>query len=178
MSWFGDDEDGREWPKVGGLQAIVFCVFAVLFWIYIITDKDGYLGFLDNFNLLIHEGGHMVFMPFGDTMQFLGGSLFQCIVPFAFAVSFWRSRQPAGFAFSGILLGENFLYVAHYIADAQDMSLPLVGSGEHDWNTLLAGTRLLAHCRLLGGMVYMLGWVIMLASTAWYFALYYRNSES
>jgi len=36
---------------------------------------------LDDINLAIHETGHLVFSPIGDQMGFLGGSLFQVIVP-------------------------------------------------------------------------------------------------
>ena len=32
--------------------------------------------FLDNVDLPIHETGHLVFSPFGEFMQFAGGTLF------------------------------------------------------------------------------------------------------
>ena len=135
------------------------------------------LGFLDTFNLLVHEAGHIVFMPFGNTLHFMGGSLLQCLMPLAFCVSFWRTRQPAGFTVSGIWLGENFLYVAGYVADAREMALPLLGDGLHDWNTLLSGTFLLRHCRALGGMLTLLGWIFIIAAAAWYGLLYRRGRE-
>ena len=46
--------------------------------------------FVQNVNLAIHEAGHIVFLPFGEFMHFLGGSLFQLLVPLAFAAYFWR----------------------------------------------------------------------------------------
>ena len=169
------DENG--WPRPNGFQATIFMLCVSAFLIYALTDKDGYLGILDTFNLLVHEAGHVVFMPFGHTLHFLGGSLLQCLMPIAFCFSFWRTRQPAGFAVSGIWLGENFLNVARYVADAKEMALPLLGGGLHDWNTLLAGTFLLRHCRALGGALTFLGWVIMLASAAWYGRLFWRGCE-
>lgn len=171
MDWDEAPED-REWPKIGVARAAAFAICAVAFWIYILTHESGYVRLLDDFNLVIHEGGHFIFSPFGKTAHFLGGTLLQCLLPAAFGVVFWRSRQPAGFAFSGVWLGENFLNVARYIADAQDMALPLVGGGMHDWNTLLSGTFLLRHCRLLGGITALAGWCVMLAAAAWYESLF------
>jgi len=133
---------------------------------------------LDSFNLLVHEAGHIVFSPFGHTLYFMGGSLLQCIMPAAFCFSFWRTRQSAGVAVSGIWLGENFLNVARYIADAQAMALPLLGGGLHDWNTLLRGTFLLRHCHVLGGALTLLGWIVMIMFAVWYCRLYWRGRVS
>ena len=178
---YGYDEntsDEKGWPSPNGLQAVIFTVCVLAFWAYALADEDGYLGILDSFNLLVHEAGHVVFSPFGHTVYFMGGSLLQCIMPAAFCFSFWRTRQPAGVAVSGIWLGENFLYVARYIADAQVMALPLLGDGLHDWNTLLRGTFLLRHCRKLGSVLTLLGWAVMIASAVWYGRLYWRGRDS
>ena len=175
-----DDEniyDENGWPRPGGFQAVAFGVCVAVFWIWILTDKDGYLGILDTFNLLVHEAGHIVFRPFGHTLHYMGGSLLQCLMPFAFCVSFWRTRQPAGVAVSGIWFGENFLNVARYVSDAKAMALPLLGNGDHDWNTLLSGTFLLRYCRVFGGALAIFGWIVMLASAAWYVRLFWRGSE-
>ena len=162
------EREQKEWPEPNRFHAAVFCVCVLFFWFYVLNDEDGYLGILDNFNLLIHEAGHLIFLPFGHTLHFLGGSLLQCLIPAAFVISFWRTRQPAGVAFSGLWLGQNFLNVARYISDARDMALPLLGDGLHDWNTLLAGTFLLRRCRGLGSFVALTGWTVMLAFAVWY----------
>jgi hypothetical protein len=167
----------KGWPRPNGLQAAIFAVFVLAFWAYALTDDDGFLGFLDTFNLLIHEAGHVVFMPFGHTLYFMGGSLLQCIIPAAFCFSFWRTCQPVGVAVSGIWFGENLLNVARYVADAQQMALPLLGNGLHDWNTLLSGTFLLRHCRMLGGALTLLGWLMMFAPATWYIWLYWHNNN-
>ena len=169
------DENG--WPRPSGFQAAIFMICTLAFGVYVLTNKDGYLGILDTFNLLVHEAGHIIFMPFGHTLYFMGGSLLQCLMPAAFCVSFWRTRQPAGFAVSGIWLGENFLNVARYVADAKKMALPLLGNGLHDWNMLLEGTFLLRHCRVLGGALALIGWITMIVSVAWYGRLYWRGYE-
>ena len=167
----------EEMPRPNMIQAAVFAACVGAFWIYALSSKDGYLGIIDGFNLLMHEGGHVIFMPFGHTMHFLGGTLFQLIMPAALCFSFWRTNQPAGFAVSGLLFGENFLNIAHYVSDALEMELPLVGGGMHDWNTLLRGTPLLRHCHLLGKMLYFFGWIVMICFAAWYVLLYFRGRE-
>ena len=169
------DENG--WPRPSSPHAVIFTACVAAFFVYALTDKDGYLGILDTFNLLVHEAGHIVFMPFGHMLYFMGGSLLQCLMPAAFCFSFRRTRQPAGFAVSGIWLGQNFLNVARYVADAQKMALPLLGSGLHDWNTLLEGTFLLRRCQTLGGILTLLGWITMIAFAAWYAQLYWRGCE-
>jgi hypothetical protein len=48
---------------------------------------------MDSVDLPIHETGHLVFSPFGEVMQFLGGTLFQIIVPTVFVGYFVKSRD-------------------------------------------------------------------------------------
>src|SRR4051812_7822038 len=48
---------------------------------------------LDNIDLAIHEAGHIVFIPFGEFMTVLGGSLFQILVPALFVGYFARQRD-------------------------------------------------------------------------------------
>ena len=50
---------------------------------------------MDSVDLPIHETGHLVFAPFGEFLQFLGGTLFQLIMPTAFVVYFARRRDRA-----------------------------------------------------------------------------------
>ncbi|MCL1874976.1 MAG: hypothetical protein FWF87_01800 [Synergistaceae bacterium] len=150
--------------------------------IYLINNETGYAGILDNFNLIIHEAGHVIFAFLGRTMHLLGGTLLECIVPIAFLISFWRTKQPMGVAFSGIWLGENFIYISYYILDAVPMKLPLLGGARsiHDWNAILGDMGLLHHYKFIGGTVLALGWLIMISSAIWYFLkwfLYYGQEE-
>ena len=48
---------------------------------------------LDNIDLPVHETGHLVFSPFGDFMQFAGGTLFQLIMPAIFVGYFLRRKE-------------------------------------------------------------------------------------
>jgi len=92
---------------------------------------------MDSVDLPIHETGHLVFLPFGEVMQFLGGSLFQIIVPAVFT-GYFVKRGDKHAAFTCLWwVAQNFWNVSVYIGDARSELLPLVGGGEHDWAFLL-----------------------------------------
>lgn len=57
-------------------------VFALYFGQYVLEPSTYLL--TDYVNLAIHEGGHLLFRPFGDLLYFLGGSLTQVLLPLAF----------------------------------------------------------------------------------------------
>lgn len=89
--------------------------------------------FLHNVNLPIHETGHLIFMPFGQFMHFLGGTLAQLLMPLAIALTFMIKKQDAfGCAVCTWWFGQNFLDIAPHINDARSQALPLVGGGVHD----------------------------------------------
>jgi hypothetical protein len=93
---------------------------------------------MDVVNLFIHEAGHMFFGLFGFTISALGGSLMQCLLPFALTVVTLRER-PRQVPYPLFWLGENLVNVAVYIADAQYRNLRLLREGlTHDWHWLLA----------------------------------------
>lgn len=172
---FGKSErypDG--WPVPRTSHTVIFCAAVLLFWVYLATDADGFAGVLDYVNLLIHEAGHLVFLPFGRTMHFWGGTLLQCIFPALCFFSFWKTKQPAGAAFSGIWFGQNLLNVARYMADAEEMALPLLGGGIHDWNTIFGDLGLLKYSRIIAGLVWTAGWLTMIAAAAWYVGRWLR----
>lgn len=106
-----------------------------------------YWDLLDDLNLAVHEAGHLVFQPLGDHAMTIGGSLFQVLVPLAFAGYFLARRQR--FAASVVMawVAINLLNVAHYIGDARAQELPLLGGENaiHDWWYLLTEWDLLAH---------------------------------
>ncbi|MCL1940801.1 MAG: hypothetical protein FWG09_02580 [Synergistaceae bacterium] len=166
-----DERENKTWPAPNIVSVAIFELCAIIFFIYVARNKTGYVRILDDFNLIIHEAGHVVFNFLGHTMHLWGGTLLECIVPAAFLVSFWRTKQPVGAAFSGIWLGENFIYISHYISDAMPMQLPLLGGDNsiHDWNAILGGLGILHRYKIIGGTVFVLGWLIMISSALWYF---------
>jgi len=156
-----------EWKPVSRPAAVVAVVFYALFLLYAALDRSGFL-FLDYANLAIHEAGHPLFGIFGETPMILGGTLAELLAPLACAVCFFLRREPAGVAFSSFWFFENFLYVGTYMADARSLSLPLVGSGDHDWEILFTRWNLLVHDRQVGHTFYALGWAGMLVTVAWF----------
>src|SRR3954469_3770988 len=86
---------------------------------------------LDSVDLPIHETGHLVFAPFGEFMQFLGGTLFQLIIPATFVVYFWRRRDRHAASVATWRVAQSLWNISIYVADARAEALPLVGGGEH-----------------------------------------------
>jgi hypothetical protein len=102
--------------------------------------------FLDGVNLLFHEGGHMVFLPFGTTLHMLGGTIGQLFFPAACVFHFWRQERRFEAWICGIWLAESTMYMAEYLGDAKAMALPLVGGDTHDWHWILGRLGLVDWC--------------------------------
>ena len=139
--------------------------------------------FIDYVNLPFHEAGHIFFSPFGSTLHILGGTLGELLVPALLCAYFLvRDRRPPGAAFCFWWFGENFVYIARYMADARNLTLPLVGGGDHDWNELFYRFGLLSEPSVarVSSLTHALGVVLMFAGLAWlaYFALPERTRAS
>jgi hypothetical protein len=168
VEWSGAGED---WRPVSRWAVLAWLVFYVLFLIYILSMHGGFL-FIDSANLVVHEGGHLLFGWFGPTLGLWGGTILQWLVPLMLAAYFFRERQPAAFVFCMFFFFENWLYTATYMADARAMALPLVTTGdsdyvEHDRNTIFSSLGLLPYDTRIAAIVRVMGWCGMLASTAW-----------
>ncbi len=168
VEWFGARED---WRPISRGAVLAWLVFYVLFLIYAFNMHGGFL-FIDSANLVVHEGGHMLFGWFGPTLGLWGGTILQWLVPLMLAAYFFRERQPAAFVFCMFFFFENWLYTATYMADARAMALPLVTTGdpehvEHDWNTIFASLGLLPYDTIIAAIIRLMGWCGMLASVMW-----------
>lgn len=119
---------------------------------------------LDSLDLAIHETGHLVFAPFGEFFQILGGTLFQLMVPVTFSLYFWKRKDRFSAAVVLFWVAQNFWNIARYIADARAQELPLVGGGEHDWAYLLGTLGWLRHDETLSTSVTAVGFLIFVAS--------------
>jgi len=167
----------EEWKPVSRLAGIAWLISYTLFLLYAFANRPGFL-FIDFVNLIIHEGGHFFFSWFGYTITILGGTLGELLVPLFCALYFFFHRETTGFAFSAFWFFENFLYIGTYMADARAQALPLVGSGDHDWDILFGQWGLLAQDEKIGGTTRILGWLGMLAVTAWLaYRINWRESE-
>jgi hypothetical protein len=112
-------------------------VFLALYAVWCLRTPDDF-HLLDAVDLPIHETGHLVFAWGGEFLHTLGGTLFQLMIPFAFAIYFWRRSDRHAASVALWWVAQNCWNIARYVADARAQELPLVGGGEHDWAYLLA----------------------------------------
>jgi hypothetical protein len=121
--------------------------------------------FVQNVNLAIHETGHFVFLPFGEFLHFLGGSLFQLLVPLAFVAYFLRRGDQHAATVALWWEATNWWYVAVYIDDAQKIALDYVGGGEHDWAYLLGELGKVHASAEIAARVHGVGTLLLAAAT-------------
>lgn len=128
-----------------------------------------------NVDLIFHEAGHMIFMPFGRTMSILGGSLFQILLPLILVFAFLIKNKD-GFGASLCLwwAGQSTMDIAPYIADARALRLPLLGGGtgadtpgRHDWQNLLRQWGQLENDIQIASTVDIIGSGVLLIALAW-----------
>lgn len=162
-------------------QAAVLAVM-VVWGVRLIADKvitaEIMYSFWHKVDLPIHEFGHILFSPFSEWMMYLGGSLFQCLLPALIGVAFiWMQRNPFGAAFCLWWTGENVLDVAPYIRDAKLMAMPLTGEwnedvaeahvARHDWHNILEPYGLVNSAEKLGSAAHFIGAAIMVLAWIW-----------
>jgi hypothetical protein len=157
----------EDWEPVSKPARYAWLGFYALYFLYALSRGGNQL-FMDLVSLPIHEGGHLLFGWFGQTVGIAGGTLLQLGVPLALAVYFVFQRQILGAAFAAFFFFENFLNVGTYMADARAHALPLVTVGDpnnviHDWTYLFSKLGVLSHDTAIGGTVRFLGWLGMLA---------------
>lgn len=119
--------------------------------VYFVYNHGNYI-FIDTADLVIHEAGHFFFMFFGKYIYTLGGTLMQIILPSIIAWYFFRNSYRTGVQFSLLWLGQNFINISVYAADAQARKLPLLGGNKvyHDWHYLLGEINLLQYDYAVG----------------------------
>lgn len=119
---------------------------------------------MDSVDLPIHETGHLVFAPFGELVQVMGGSLFQLIVPCVFAGYFLRRKDRHGASCVLWWVAQNCWNISVYVRDARTQELPLVGGGEHDWAYLLGRFGWLPHDQGIGRGIWWAGVLLYLVA--------------
>lgn len=126
-------------------------LFPIMVWL--LVNNGNFIPLLDHFTLLIHEGGHGIFRIFGSFIYTLGGSLMQILIGLLFIYYFYSNKKKLGVQISLVYLGENFLNISKYAADAQAQRLPLLGGNKvyHDWNFLLNKMNILEYDQTVGG---------------------------
>ena len=159
----------KTWPGV------VLALFTLYFFTKALAPFEPSL--ISAFNLLMHEAGHWIFALFGQFVGILGGSLLQVLVPLVFAFGFYVQniregssiQTSLGMAFCLMWAGHNVTEVAHYVADAEKMILPLIGGNGaiHDWNWLLTATGLLEYTSIIANALRALGFMVLIGGFGW-----------
>lgn len=145
--------------------------------------RSGEIGgsFMHNILLPIHEAGHVLFMPFGQWLTILGGSLFQMALPGGIAIAFiWINRDNFGAAIGLWWTSISLIDLAPYIYDALRPQLILLGGsvgedGPHDWIYLLDSLGQRPNAQHWGAMAHTLGGLVMLAALSWASAVLWRQ---
>jgi hypothetical protein len=168
---FALEKFSEDWRPTSRYSVAGWTIFYAGFLIYAFSKHGDFL-FIDLANLVVHEGGHLLFGWFGPTLGLWGGTLLQWLVPLLLAAYFFYQRQTTSFAFCSFFFFENWLYTATYMADARAMVLPLVTAGdsdfvEHDWHTIFSGLGVLQYDTKIAAVVSLLGWCGMLGTVVW-----------
>jgi len=167
------------WGRVALLA--IFVVWGFSFILHGVDWTHIGASFLHNVNLPFHEFGHVLFSPFGRFMMFLGGSLFQIMMPLIALFSF--SLQMRDNFAAAIMLwwtGQNFIDVAPYIADAKYRAIPLIrGMSEeaHDWGNLLTMLNRVESAHAYADISFTIGALIMLLSFYWAGWILYQQKK-
>jgi hypothetical protein len=119
--------------------------------VYLVLNR-GHYTWIDNADLVIHEAGHIFFMFFGSFIHSAGGTLMQIILPLLIAWYFFRNSYRLGVQISLLWLGQNFINISVYAADARARVLPLLGGNKagHDWHYMLGELNILEYDQTVG----------------------------
>ena len=129
------------------IPSIIILPLAII-WIV----NRGEYGLLDNIDLVIHEAGHFFFSFFGKFIYTLGGTLMQVILPSVIVFFFFRNNYRTGVQFGLLWLGQNFINISIYAADARARKIPLLGGNKvyHDWHYILGELGILEYDQIVG----------------------------
>ncbi|MBV9144614.1 MAG: hypothetical protein JO065_01770, partial [Acidobacteria bacterium] len=87
-----------EWRPVSRSEFYGWLAFYALLLLFLVRHF-GQMTLLDNVHLPIHEGGHLLFSYFGQTLQLWGGTILQLLVPALLAWYFAVQAQLPGTVF-------------------------------------------------------------------------------
>ena len=154
---------------------VAFVVWGLYFISLDMRSNDIGSSFMHRVNLVFHEAGHVVFMPFGHFMMVLGGTLGQLLMPVvAGGALLIKNRDAFGASLALWWLGQSLMDVAPYINDARALQLTLLGGGTgrdrpgmHDWENILLDLGLIEHERAIALAVERLGEGLLLVGLVW-----------
>jgi hypothetical protein len=150
---------GKEWDGIPSAHYILFGAGFAGFLALLFVSEPGFIFIIDHANLLFHEAGHPLVGLFSRRLEPYGGTIGQLTFPALLAISGWRRGNLLALTGGVIWFFENFLNIARYMADARTLRLPLVGGGDHDWNTILAGWDILMYDTRIANVLRAIGWI-------------------
>lgn len=109
--------------------------------------------------LYMHEGGHFISRPFGETLMIFGGSFWQVMLPFLLFVFALRERSKIA-PFPLLYTGLSVMDVSYYARDAMFRIQPLIGGAHknmHDWFRLAIRWELQDDIETIADILYYLG---------------------
>src|SRR5437879_8433335 len=86
----------QDWRPVSRYAVVAWLGFYAGFLVYAFSKHGGFL-FIDLANLVVHEGGHLLFGWFGSTLGLWGGTILQWLVPLLLAANFFTQRETTPF---------------------------------------------------------------------------------
>ena len=169
------------WGRVAVLALMVLWGWKLAGYDY----RDGAIAnsFMHNILLPIHEAGHIIFMPFGEFMTTLGGSLFQILLPLIVGGTLLvQNRDPVGGALGLWWAGISIIDLAPYIYDAAAPELMLItgttgADGPHDWIYLLQTVNRITYAHAWGRNAHTLGIIIAILAVAWAAVMLWRQKQ-
>lgn len=164
------------------ILCLVLLIYSFKFMFTPMENSYAVMPFMHLVNLPFHEAGHVIFMPFGRFIMFLGGTLGQLIMPFVCMCALLvTTRNTFGASASLWWLGENFTDIAPYINDARALRLILIGGvtgrevDGHDWENILGTLGWLQYDHVIAIISYTIGIVLMIVSLIWGGYILYRQ---
>lgn len=161
------------WGRVATFA--VFLVWGIHFMSLDLRTNDIGASFMHRINLVFHEAGHIVFMPFGNFMATLGGTLGQLLMPaIVGAALLIRNRDAFGASLGLWWFAQSVMDCAPYIDDARALQLTLLGGftgrdkpGAHDWENILLDLGLIEYDHVIARAVDRFGEALMLLAFVW-----------
>jgi hypothetical protein len=114
--------------------------------VYFVAYRGTFI-FIDNIDMVIHEGGQVFFSYFGKFVYTYGATLMQIFIPALLVWYFFATNYRLGVQFSLLWLGQNFINISVYAADVRTQKLHLIGGENmyHEWNFMLSKLGLLQY---------------------------------
>ena len=158
--------------RIAGLVAMALATLYLLARYDLESGKGG-LWLVHAFITPFHEVGHLVFMPFGELMMNLGGTIGQHAVCIGIGALFlYRNRDPFAAALMLWVLGYSLLAMATYMYDAWNPQVTLLtgrtgDTGGHDWIDIFGDLGLLPRAQPIGRAFHKLAYVVQFAAIGW-----------